>query len=451
MQLRPEPRGVRWAATAAVICAAMFAAAGCTPSRWRVSKEPDPVPAVPPSQAFLDARTTLLQAAQDTDPVVRANAIEAMSATLGDDAGEVYLQGLRDEYPVVRAAAAMVIGDLKYAPALPALRRISRTDPADPNATERDKMVVCPVIYALHRLGDDSRTQFLADLLFDPEPDVRKQAALAMGKMGDASAMHPLNTALANERELGVQIQLTESLAMLGDTRSANVLEAYTKGYWLDLRLAAIKALGRTMSERAIRVLTELTDDRVPTRVRVTAGGYLAGMGRPAPDMRGLTIRALRQPVAVLRESSKAHRRAADSDHVSLRTLAAEALGRYKDPSLVNELHPYLTAAEGAVRVAAAASILKLLKDYAPPAMPAHGLPAVAPVAPAPSAVPVEPAPVTPPTPVEPAPVTPPMPVEPAPVAPPETGPADIDPGSLLQGAEEPVAPPRLKTSGGKD
>ena len=460
MQVIPLLRNYRLAAASAIFGSMLMLAAGCDPADLSQEEEFVPAPAVAPSQAYLDAKTTLLQAAQNADPVVRANAIEAMGQVRGAQAGEVYLQGLRDEFPVVRVAAAMVIGDLKYAPALPALRRMSRTDPADPNATERDKMVACAVIYALHELGDDSRTQFLAELLFDSLPEVRMEAAMVMGKMGEPSALNPLKTALTNEQELPVQIQITESLAMLGDTRSADVLEAYTKGYWLDLRIEAIKALARTRTERAHRVLKELTASKEPARLRVVAGGELARISRPIPEMRLYTIRSLRDPNQMLKEAVEASRRAADDDARSLRLLAALWLGSYRDQTLINELQPFLAGGDPFVQVAAAESILRLMKDYRPLVGPTpipRPVPAPAPVvSPAKAPTPpvrTEPIPVAPPTPAT-------SPAKPAPVAPtampvvvpaPEEIPASANPGNLLPAPKTPKKNMKLKTVGGKD
>jgi len=409
--------------------------AGCDGPAWMGFNVPVAL-TVSPSRAYLDARTTLLQSAQDRDPVTRANAVEALATTLGAEAGEVFQQGLIDPAPVVRFASAMAIGDAKCAPALPTLRRMVQDNKAEPKLAEPDKRVFCALIYALHELGDDDKTGELAALLFDEQPEVRMDAAMAMGKMGAVSAIGPLNSVLSNEREEAVKIQLTESLAMLGDSRSAEVLEAFTKGYFLDLRLLAITAIGRTGSERAIRVLKELTAVREPARVRAKSAGELARMGFGAPAMLSYCLRAMSEPAELLKESAQASRRAADSDADSLKLLAIIAVGWFGDEKVVNDLHPVLKGQEGPIRVAAAASILRLLKGYKPLTTPA----AVPPAAVVPAAPQVPVGPVTPAVPAS-VPAGGDVPeVRLAPVAP-EVSPVP----------EGPTTRPQLRSAGGKD
>jgi len=428
--------------------------AGCTGPVWLGFAEPA-APSFAPSQAYLDASTTLRQMALDRDPVTRANAVEALSTTLGAEAGEVYMQGSSDPLPVVRLASAMAIGDVKYSPALPTIRRMVQDNKTEPQRAEPDKRVFCALIYALHSLGDDGKTGELATLLFDEQPEVRMDAALAMGKMGAPSAIGPLNSVLSNEREEAVKIQLTESLAMLGDSRSAEVLEAFTKGYFLDLRLLAIAAIGRTGSERAIRVLKELTADREPARVRVKAAGELARLGFGDTAMLSYCLRAMREPAELLKESTKVSRRAADSDAGSLKLLAVIATGWFGDEKVINDLHPLMRDREGPIRVAAAASILRLLKGYKPLTAPAAAPPAAAPpIAAQPPAVPPAAAPpaAIPPA-AAPSAAVPPPAVPQVPAAPAATtsAPAAGDVPEVRPAPEGPTTRPQLHTAGGKD
>ena len=428
--------------------------AGCGGLYWLGLAEPA-APVFTPSQAYIDARTAILQLAQDRDPVTRANAVEALSTTLGAEAGEVYMQGSSDPLPVVRLASAMAIGDVKYAPALPTLRRMVQDNKTEPQRAEPDKRVFCALIYALHSLGDDGKTGELAPLLFDEQPEVRMDAAMAMGKMGAPSAIGPLNSVLSNEREEAVKIQLTESLAMLGDSRSAEVLEAFTKGYFLDLRLLAIAAIGRTGSERAIRVLKELTAAREPARVRVKAAGELARLGFGDPAMLSYCLRAIREPAELLKESAQVSRRAADSDAGSLKLLAIIAMGWFGDEKVVNDLHPLLRDQEGPIRVAAAASILRLLKGYKPLTAPAAVPPAAPAQAVVPPAVPA-PEPVVPKA-VFPEPIAPLAPAAPAATTSAPAG-GDVSKVRLAPklpdvrpAPEGPTTRPQLHTAGGKD
>jgi len=334
----------------AIVGAAL--SAGCKP--------PPEELAIDPTKGYIDAKVVLLQSAEDKDGAVCSHALEALAGTLGAEAGATFLQALESENPAVRFAAALAIGDVKYKPALQALQKM-----AQPKG-ERDKRAFCAVVFALYKLGNDQHANELGTLLFDKDREVRMNAAMAMGRMGEPSAIGPLKTILANEQDDGVRIQVTESLAMLGDTRSAEVIEAYTKGYFLDLRLAAIPALGRVGSSRAPRVLKQLIRPRNPARVRVSAAGELARLGHPDSEAYALCAASVKDPEKVLREASKKSKMAADRDAASLKRLAILSLGLMNRDVAVNLLHPLLKSRDGGVRVAAAFSVLRLLEAYRP-------------------------------------------------------------------------------------
>ncbi len=313
---------------------------------------------VNPVKARIDARTTLYEAAESPNPEVRCHAIEALGETMGKQAGGVYMEGLNDENPAVRFTAAMVIGDLQYAPAKKRLQKMASGPGAD--GAETDKRTYCAVLYALHRLGDDTHTNDLIDLLFDREAVIRANAALVIGKMGKPSGTDPLEALLADEKDPAVKLQVTESLAMLGDTRSAEMLEAYTKGLFLDLRLAAIPAMAKVAPKRAQVLCTELLDDRHPPRVRVAAADALARTGIVQEEQYRLCVRAVEEPQAMMRESYP-KRKTKPLDVKSLRRLGAIALGSMGRSSAVNFLYPLLKNQDGAIRVAAGMSILRIL------------------------------------------------------------------------------------------
>jgi HEAT repeat protein len=336
--------------------AAVFALllAGCGPDTGKIEMDP--------AKAFTDAKIVLLQAAEDADPLTRCHAMEALAGTLGPEAGTIYVQELGDDAPAVRFAAALAVADSRYTPALPVLVQRAADKKLEP-----DKRVFCALICALHALGNDKFAGELGVLLFDPESEVRRDAAMAMGRMGDASAVGPLQMVLTNEQDDATKLQITEALAMLGDTGSAEVLEAYTKGYFLDLRLAAIPAISKSGSPRAVAVLRSLLDSRQPVRVRISAAGQLARMGMSDPESYNLCVAALTDADKLLKESGSRSRRAADNNAASLRCLAALSLGCMGNKDAAALLHPLLRSPDGSVRVAAALGVLRLLKAYRPP------------------------------------------------------------------------------------
>ncbi len=332
----------------------------------------DPQPTIDSRTARLDALSALRQASEAPDAVTRANAIEAMSRTLGADSGAVYKEALGDQYPAVRFAAAMAIGEVQYASAKPLLMQMAM-DKGHNAKVEPDKRVYCAVIFALHRLGVQTHTGDLYPLLFDDEKEVRANAAMVMGRLGNPSAMTPLKTRQQHEQDPSVELQLVEALAILGDSRNSNILESYTKMQFLDDRLVAISAMEKIRSPRSEQVLRSLTSDKQPPRVRVAAAGGLARLGFADEDLYELCTQAAQQPEKVFDKAFASERTVSEVEIYSLQRLAAMSLGWFDHYMTVSVLHPLLGSNDGSVRVAAAMSILMQTADYAytqPPVLP---------------------------------------------------------------------------------
>lgn len=319
---------------------------------------------IDPTRAYIDAKTTLRQDADRANPSTKVFVMEAMAQVMGYEAGGVFKQALGEDSENVRFAAAMAIGDVKYSPAKSIL-----TTKAGMYTGERDKRVYCAVLYALFRLGETSQLSDLADLLQDAEPSVRAVAAQVMGKIGEPSATGPLKIVLNDERDEGAKYNMIEALAMLGDSASQALLESYAKGFYLDLRLAAIPAMSREYSMNAVLVLRELLHPRQPPRVRVTAAGALAGLGEFNEDGYRLCIAAASRPESFV-DTGGGGRLFGGIEVASLQRLAVMSLGWMKQKKAVDTLHPLLKSGDGGVRVAAAMSIMRLLADQERPLPP---------------------------------------------------------------------------------
>ena len=313
-------------------------------------------PRVDPTHAIIEATSVLRNAAEDADPVVRANALEAMAATLGTQVGANYIQALSDPSAAVRFAAAMAIGDTRYAPARAQLDKMAQDKTGEP-----DRRVFVAVVYALFRLGDETYLNQLARSIRDPEKEVRADAAMILGKMDDPSAVEPLKMALKDERDPGAQIQFVEALARLGDVRSIYRLEAYTKTTYVDERLVAIRAISEVNPPRAEQILDFLLGVKQPIPVRVAAVGALARLGLPYHGGDALCAEAIKNPEGLLRAYYGKDREIKPVEIVSLQELAAISLGWMRQEPAVEVLVPLLQSHDGTVRVAAAMSILRLL------------------------------------------------------------------------------------------
>jgi len=334
----------------------LAAAGGCNGGRHTVMTGD-------PAEARARALAVLHAAARDQDKHTRAEAVEAMADVLGSAAGSAYLSALDDSEPNVRFAAALAVGDLKYAPALGRLEEMARY--RQPRA-ERQLTVYCGVIYALHRLGRTEHTSQLGKLLAHEGAVVRANAAMVLGRMGEPSAARPLRARYRDEEDTVARLQMLESLARLGDAQALGELESNAREPFLLEKLLALRAMGDLNSGRTRLVLQAiLTSRHEPPQARVLAAGALARLGTVSDHGYDLCLTSAGDPAGVIEAASGDHDpKTIDPVIVTtLQGLAARSLGWMKHTGAVDVLVDLLTSPDGGVRVAAAMSILRLLRQ----------------------------------------------------------------------------------------
>lgn len=145
---------------------------------------------------------------------------------------------------------------------------------------ERDNSLLrCRVVRAIERIGvvDDEVKRRLISLLQDPDPDVRMDTALVLGRMRIKEAVEPLIGLLDTDPDGEVRIQAVDALVRIGDRRIVDVLIRYLKddggveyddtgddmgfySFW-EIQTRALKALGGLRDERAVEPVCELLMD----------------------------------------------------------------------------------------------------------------------------------------------------------------------------------------------
>src|SRR5204862_4479088 len=151
---------------------------------------------------------------------------------------------------------------------------------ARPAAAQRDEGAV----EALARLlgAADARafdTGLARSTLGDPDPFVRRQAALAAGRGGDTAAVTPLLAAL-RDSSAAVQAAAAFALGLLKDGRAVAPLAALTRTGDGAPQCEAVTALAKIGGEAGGRAVAGLL------------GGKAAAGRRPAPGARGAALRA---------------------------------------------------------------------------------------------------------------------------------------------------------------
>jgi HEAT repeat protein len=282
------------------------------------------------------------------NPVVRAQALEALQKLEGERAAAWFHEGLRDQHPGVRFAACMALGTIRHKPS-EARIRIGLTDP-DPN-------VRVAAMFALRRLGDTGFIKEFAEvILSNPDPGVRRNAVLALGRLEEPGAIGLLKKA-REDKDDSVQLQALEAMALLGDKRAVQQLIYYASGGLGDRQAFALETLGRTGDPRCMDVLRYCLKQAEHLESRLAAAQALARMGSDEGFALAMASLNWNRPNPRLPDDPPANQ------VMRVRSMAAFALGAIGKSEALEPLRQQMQdPVDPRVQVAAATAILQITR-----------------------------------------------------------------------------------------
>ena len=302
----------------------------------RLNQPPKPPPPVPPrvdvpaDQGLRDlAWQELSQAKGSPNPIIRAHALEGMKDSVGANAADAITSGLSDEAPVVRFAATLATGELKLDQGKKQL--IALVDDVDASVRVGAR-------FALHRLGDVSRSHDLEVTARDPNPRTRGDTALVLGLIGEPSAANVLIPMLADQNA-AVRLQVAEALWRIGREDGLERLVSYSVSGHADEQMIALLALAAPRDRRVLGHITGnlVSDYEEVGLVAARAAGMLGSDAGYGVALNGMKSRDPRQ-----------------------RMLAALAFGAIGRTDAQDELALLLKDSDHDVRLAAATALLQM-------------------------------------------------------------------------------------------
>jgi HEAT repeat protein len=248
----------------------------------------------------------------------------------------------------VRFVAAMTIGMLQ-------LKSSSRL--LEPMLLDPSESVRAAALYGLRRCGRMVDLNPLAAMLRSEDPEVKSNAALVLGELGDPSAAPLIRNAVGRSlmgvgpiRRRIVELQLAEAMVRLGKADEMEVIRAALFATAEQGEIAALACLmcGRLSDSYALQTLLGLAQP-------MAEGGHAPEV-RMAAAMAVAQIDPTQAPIEVPMEFVQ-------SPRPELRAQAAMTLAKIRHPAVVGQLRQLLSDSDPIVQVSAAAAILEL---YAP-------------------------------------------------------------------------------------
>jgi HEAT repeat protein len=326
------------------ICAILSLIAFCGCEKGSGKRQMSNATAGSPVSSELEVQATQIiqQALANSNPQVRASAIEIIAAIPISRARKFMpevQQLLKDEFVPVKFAAAVAIGDTGYSQARGDITQLLKDD---------NENVKIAAAYAAYKLGYAGGLAIIRASLKSKDQSARANAAFLLGKSGESPkrALPLLYETMRDETsDEKVILNSIEAIARLGDDKIYQKLWAMLISEYADDRVCGIRAMGVLGTSQARdSLLTMLKDDL--TEVRLVAAEQLGNLG----DITGekVVINALDTANAQDQETK-----------ARIQTLAAHAIGQIRTPTLKNFLPELLKSEFQFARLAAAKAVLQ--------------------------------------------------------------------------------------------
>jgi len=179
----------------------------------------------------------------------KIEAISDLSSHKGDEVFNGLLKALDDKSPGVRATTVNALGALGDKRAIEPLLKILKED------AQEVRYVACG---ALGKLKAEEALPDLIDILSKDDSEmVRAAAAKALAAIGDMKAMNPLCEAAFSEKEIGARVSIIMALSAFPESDSLKTLDRLLSDDEERIRRNAAVALGNLGDKRAIVILKE--------------------------------------------------------------------------------------------------------------------------------------------------------------------------------------------------
>jgi len=317
-----------------ILIGATLLMSACAPNRQTQYHWPEPsaVRALLPQ-----AQTILIQALADPKPMIRVNAIEVVASTKQVGLMPKVQRMLTNQYVPVKFAAALAIGDTKYALAQSTVEQL---------LNDQNLNVRIAATYAMYKLGQHQYFKVLRDALASKDNTVRANAAMLIGKTADKDASRLLYAALTmRDSDDKVRFQAIESIAALKDEHISPKIWTMLISVYPDVRVLGTRAMGALATTRAHGSLIGMLDDDI-VEVRLAAAEQLGILKDPAGQL---------VVMDVFRKKLTAHMNSQDKERVLAFT--ARAIGRIGTAKLTDFLPQLLKNQSKIVRLEAARAV----------------------------------------------------------------------------------------------
>ena len=298
-----------------------------------------PLEGVSTDSSISQALRIVREGLSDTDPQVRAQAVEVVVTAEQIELMPEVQRLLKDDIVPVRFISILAVGDLKYRPAESFVKRVI-DDP--------DKNVRIAAAYSLAGLGYRQRLSIVRDAVKSDDQTVRANAVVLLGKSGDSSATELLYWAMKDRSsDDKVRFQAAEAIAKLGDENIYPKLWTLLISAYADDRIMGIRAMAALGTPKAKGAVVTMLGDKV-LEVRLVAAEQLGMLGNVSGEPEVLDVFTKNLTAGLDAEATE-----------RVEVLTAMAISQIRTVQLRKYLPQLIESRSKIVRLAAAKAVLR--------------------------------------------------------------------------------------------
>ena len=234
------------------------------------------------------AVSDMIHRLEDPDSEVREEAARALGRSRSAEAVDALVSCLADPSSPIASEAAQALGQIGDPRAVPALVAGLESPVPEIRAacTRALQMIERPpaprrAVRRLRRIEDASDGRGFGDIiarLDDAEPEVREEAARALGRIGSSEAVDALIARLSDPAST-LRADAALALGQIGDARAIPALVESLATPSSEVQEACARALGDIGGREAIRHLLRLLDEKRADHVMATGAEAVSKLG----------------------------------------------------------------------------------------------------------------------------------------------------------------------------
>jgi HEAT repeat protein len=223
----------------------------------------------------------VMKLTENNDPLIKTNALRSIAANDDERYKEVLMKGTKADLVKVRKISYL------------GLEKFKEKDVIFNGLRDNDAIVRIAAAKALGRMGEEGMDDFIRKELQATDPEVEKQAILALAEVADTSVVPSLKGLLTDLTPWDLRIAAAEALLILNNHDGVGVLKQGLQSHDPFTRIAAVEVFKKYQIQGSLEILKVSAKDEY---INVAIGAIEALVEYQKKDCKDLFAEMMEAP-----------------------------------------------------------------------------------------------------------------------------------------------------------